>query len=137
MTKEECIEKAYGEFWGFVKEWVDSDGWFDYKKAGFFLSKYFGTETYDEVSDGYNCTFIQRPKTLKGITDNYGWFKIECVDDLPKEDCTCWVLDKIHGVVSGRWETPPTEKDFKEASEFWLKRTTHYKIIPKPELPKY
>lgn len=137
MTKQETIKNAYGEHWDKVKQWVDENGWFDYNKAGFELKLYYGTTTYDDVTDGYNGTYEQRPKSLQGIASNNGWVKIESIDDLPKEDCICWVIDKEDNVVFGKWVTPPTEKYFKDASEYWLKRISHYQVIQKPSLPKF
>ena len=136
MTKQEVIEKAYGEFWGAVKKWVDENGWFEFDDAKFGLDLFFERGEYDEYTDGYNLEYRQRPKSLRGIENNFGWIKIETVDDLPKEDCHCWILDKERGIESGKWVTPPAEH-LEKVQQFWLQKATHYQVMDKPESPKY
>jgi hypothetical protein len=63
------------------------------------------------------------------------WIKVESDDDLPKEDCHCWILDKEKGLVTGMWKQAPNEMLHKQACFYWRKRATHYKIISKPDLP--
>lgn len=58
--------------------------------------------------------------------------KINSADDLPKEDCSCWILDKVQGWKTGRWVQLPNGREFINASEFWVKHATHYIIVPKP-----
>ena len=63
------------------------------------------------------------------------WIKIETADDLPNEDCLCWIIDKQRGLVSANWVNAPYGKIDQETRKFWVEKASHYQVIEKPELP--
>lgn len=133
MTKQEVIEKAYGECWNAVKQWVDENGWFNYATAQFHLSLFFGTTDYDEITDGYNLEYKQRPKSLDGINNNNGWTKIESNDDLPTKQ------GKYFGYKDGKISfvtyIENTLSDVRK--EEFKEDCTHWMLIKAPQGPKY
>lgn len=80
-NKQKAIEKAYGEHWETVNDYVDENGWCAYN---FGEHKEYGIEPFGdfEIKD---YKFWQ-PKSLQGIETNNGWIKIESEADLPKDD---------------------------------------------------
>jgi hypothetical protein len=64
--KKEAIEKAYGEYWDKVKDYIDENGFvesehFPHGKIDADFGVYYGELASD---------FYIRPKSLKGIEDN-------------------------------------------------------------------
>lgn len=49
MTKNEVIEKAYGEYWDSVKDSLDEDGWVYTKEVSNMLDAYFENNTGQEI----------------------------------------------------------------------------------------
>jgi hypothetical protein len=136
MTKQEAIERAYGEYWDKVKNNLTGMFWFKSREvlgdfANTAISKIYPNIEW-ECLDNYHAFFCYyfRPKSLKGLEDNKGWIKIESEDDLPKESCRMWVL----GVGS----TAPNIIYF-TPSQFKIIHNTcsHYQTIIKPEPPIY
>lgn len=66
------------------------------------------------------------PKEQQVIEENNnGWIKIESDEDLPKEDCRCWVFDD--GVIY--------EDDFYLKYNSFQNEVLYYKPIIKPKPP--
>ena len=92
MTKQEAIQKAYGEHWEAVKDYVDENGWIG--------NVYYDLDVNDKDFEEQDFGLLQsnikyRPKSLQGLETNRGWIKIESEDDLPVEsiDCTTCYFD--------------------------------------------
>ena len=70
-AKQEAIKKAYGEYWDFVKDYVDENGWIYFGHSnGFRLDGKIPQEV-----DSYNGKF--RPKSLQGIETYYSFIDIK------------------------------------------------------------
>lgn len=81
MSKQEAIQKAYGEHWELVKETVNENGWFDYDyEKHRKIADNIPLESYSQFSSS-----VVRPKSLQGIENNNGWIKIHREEDIPKE----------------------------------------------------
>ena len=65
--------------------------------------------------------------------ENYGWIKIESEKDLPKEDISCWWMDKKDGMILGKFLIENNNSDI----DFILENATHYQPLIIPEPPKY
>lgn len=121
-SKQECIAKAYGEYWESVKNFIDRDGWTQKKS----LLLNFTHVLYDSKSvQTFNNSYKYRPKSLQGIEDNNGWIKIESEADLPKDNSINYHALNI---------------EFPDDIEVCLrvevdKRFTHYQPIEKPKPP--
>jgi len=133
MTKQEKIQEAYGEYWDLVKNNLNKDFSFDFYGV---VSDYDFKEKFKIIALGFTG-FIAIPFEIIGIDNNNGWIKIESEDDLPKEDCHCWIMDKEKGLQCGQWRQAPNELLHKQAYFYWMKKTTHYQIIIKPQPPIY
>jgi hypothetical protein len=68
MKKQEKIREAYGEHWETVKDYVDLDGWIDFRIA----PEYFLRERKFDAIGKYEERLL-RPKSLAGIEHNNGW----------------------------------------------------------------
>jgi len=135
MTKQEKIQEAYGELYNEVIP--DENGWIDFDKIPENLDLIgFEAIKYSESENNFTTTLL-RPKSLQGIENNNGWIKIESENDLPKEDCHCWIMDKEKGLQCGKWKQAPNELLHKQACFYWMKKTTHYQPITKPQSPIY
>ena len=65
--------------------------------------------------------------------DNNGWIKIESEKDLPKEDISCWWMDKKDGMILGKFLIENNNSDI----DFILENATHYQPLIIPEPPKF
>ena len=65
--------------------------------------------------------------------ENYGWIKIESEKDLPKEDISCWWMDKKDGMILGKFLIENNNSDI----DFILENATHYQPLIIPEPPKF
>jgi hypothetical protein len=91
-AKQQAIKNAYGEYWELVKNHVDSNGFLKY---GDIRNETIGLKDSEiEITDyNFNIDFeVWRPKQLQGIESNNKWIRIESENDLPKDDCKCWVI---------------------------------------------
>lgn len=81
-NKQKAIEKAYGEHWEAVKDYVDENGFVDsiHFPHGRLVAD------FGDNNGELACDFLVRPKSLQGIETNNGWIKIESEADLPKDD---------------------------------------------------
>jgi hypothetical protein len=148
-VENEFIKKTWIELIGeeeFNKIEIDEDGWLEVNHSDFHF-KYNRSIVGDWHGKGYNPLrkglqetaekLYVRPKKLNNWKKNNGWIKIESEEDLPKEECHCWVIDKYNGIGSGLWKQAPNEENHKKACEYWIKRVTHYQIISQPQPPLY
>lgn len=123
MNKEEIIAKAYGEYWGTVKDYVDDNGLLPYD------SKH---ETFDIVCKYANDEIerkqsMWRPISLQGIETNNGWVKIESEE-------------QYETLENGEYEWYNIHNDKYDKGDLWDYGVfTHYKIVPivKPKPPLY
>lgn len=77
--KQKVIREAYGEHWDKVKDFITETGWIDMSEFHVY-PQHLNIEKED-------CEIDQefwRPKSLKGIENNNGWFSIK-EHGLPKE----------------------------------------------------
>src|SRR5689334_16269326 len=119
MTKEEKIQEVLLNH----SIHADSNAWI---KLGIYTPNDLGFLEH-EIQRNENIG-IWRPKSLQGIENNNNWIKIESEDDLPKERCFCWVLEKEIGIVAGEYLNNSKEERF-----FWFDNATHYQLIKKPK----
>ena len=89
-TKEEVIKEAWGKMGLIPKydcDYNQENGWSsfspDFKKH----------PNYDHNNLDFIGIKVCRPKSLQGIENNKGWFKIESENDYPKPG-QYWVIDE-------------------------------------------
>jgi len=133
MKKEEKIKEVFGVDYEYFQNrfGIDENGYTRYDGDE---KRY---EKHNPITKPRSDGTRWRPYLLHGIETNNDWIEITCDDDLPKEDCHCWIMDKEKGVQSGLWKQAPNELLHKQACFFWLKKATHYQIIAKPKPPVY
>lgn len=127
MTKQEIIEQAYGKAWEVAKEHINENGFVNCTTVNLLV--------FFDIEDLQYDVFMWRPKSLTGIENNNGWIKIYQESDMPQFDCSCFIIDKVEGIVTGGWIQAPTEEEDKKARAFWVNKATHYKIIKIREIP--
>jgi hypothetical protein len=135
-TKEEVIKEAYSEYWDKVKSYVDENG---FVKYGDIRNETIGFKDSDiEITDyNFNIDFeVWRPKSLKGIESNNSWHKIESENDLPKEDCNCWIVTESYSTCLALFLSD-TKRFWELADLDFRLIPTHYKILEEPKPPLY
>ncbi|MCT3693471.1 hypothetical protein HZQ92_18035, partial [Elizabethkingia anophelis] len=93
IPKLQAIKAAYGEYWDKVKDYVNKNGWCDFKSVFGDIDNGKGLEGIElETMDNYDPKYCywKRPKSLSGIENNRGWTRIESEKDLPKEYKNYW-----------------------------------------------
>lgn len=123
--KQEAIEKAYGEHWETVKEYVDKNGWCAVywnicELIGYSKPKSEGTKW--------------RPISIKNLETNEGWISIlPDGSNLPKEDGHVYIYDGLNAYIA-----------FYDSDVFMFSsginsdiEPTHYQPIVKPKPPIY
>lgn len=127
-AKQEAIKKAYAEYWEYVKNNIDENGYLN----EYFLSK--NSKTIFNNPEIKNKIFGLRysniPKSLIGIETNNGWIRIESEADLPKEGY--YFVAKNKTVIETSYFMP--DNDF---SLIEWRNITHYQPIEKPKPPIY
>ncbi len=121
-NKEKAIQEAYGDYWEQVKDYTDSNGWFNrtslkYKDYLFLFNG--NRHLYETNFKGYF-----RPKSLRGIEDNNSWIKIENESDFDKIPNGDYHWFNINTFEYERGGIP-------------VNKYTHYQPILKPQLPIY
>lgn len=131
MTKQEKIKEAYREWWKHVSDFVDEHGWMD---KDFFTHSNLIYEdisaTIDFVHDSSSNEMI--PKEIHGIRDNNGWIKIETKKDLPKENCSCFVI-----FANGEIDIQRFFSNYKDFGNTPYKYITHYQVVKLQPPPIY
>ena len=117
MTKNEVIEKAYGEYWDLVKDFVDKDGWIKAKE----LDWNFMPARSCEIDGNGNW----RASSLCVIEKNNGCVSILPDKKLPNIDI--WIVDS-----KGEIHYSPADEFIPINHTF-----THYQPIEKPKPPLY
>jgi len=131
MEKQEAINKAYG----FLNQFIDSDGWATYGCAE---NSEFGIEPFGEYEtrNHVDAVYEWRPKSLQGIENNNGWIKIESEADLPKEYKFYWIKTQLNSEFIA-WCRPNERLFIHNDGETEFKYITHYQPIQKPLKPLY
>lgn len=130
-NKQKAIEKAYGEHWESVKDYVDEDGNLD--KRLFTSASGIKYSDFDKILFEHFTNFTCRPKSLQGIETNNGWIKIDENFNWGKnnEYLIFWDSEKKESIVSLKYALCEyQDSDYK-------KRFTHYQPIIKPKKPIY
>lgn len=128
-TKEDAIKKAYGKYWGSIKEYVRENGWLD--------RTYFNTQDcvrYEELSSlgvFQHTHYSMRPKSLEGIENNNGWSVIPSIHDKEIEKGQYWVM-YLNAFIEVAYYDGTME-----CYKFWKLNFTHYQPIEKPKPPIY
>ena len=126
MTKEVVIQKAYGKHWETVKDIIDENGWCSKrKKINFEVMK----KDFDIAYDNYD-SYTFRPKSLNGLENNNGWFKIE---DKAQRN-TANTIDIVF-TDKGNIYSYATYNNF--ASIYEIEKITHFMQTQKPNPPVY
>lgn len=140
-SKQECIAKAYGEYWDKFKLLVDENGAISNKDFSFI-----DAEDIMEIFCYYHIGFngetvgVEKwiPLSLAGIENNNGWIKIESEESLPtKEGKYIWGRLHKESEYGPEWfeqfkET--TKEGIIKAYKFYI-RVTHYKEVFDHEPP--
>lgn len=130
MTKKELVKNAYEQFYGYVENSADENGWVKreehsgFMRNHFYLSNNIETKVVDKVE-------YWRPKTLEGIEDNNGWIFIKHIR--PKTGEICFVFDSCSFIGIGVYCT--LQKVFKTRFGNEYENITHYQPITKPNPP--
>ena len=140
MTKEDKIKAEWIKVVGeehFLEIKVDKDGWLSFNNTSdynLYTLRYrgFTSEGYNPFKKGENSgiqTIRIRPSALKRLEDNYGWIKIETIEDLPDGDGSYWHSDGLTV-----WKNPWISDKIKGGYKSGL--LTHYKpVVSIKELP--
>lgn len=132
--KKLAIQKAYGEHYEKLKDFINENGWCDFKAAfgDFGNSKGIGIEL--DVCNNYDpkYCYYKRPVSLTGIDDNNGWIKIiDGKTELGTEDCTILVIDAESKEI-GYGYYSPSLKSIVESGQY-----SHYQKLVLPKHPIY
>lgn len=135
MTKQEVIQKAYGEHWDQVKDFVDENGWCKPNENMDFLNHTPCEHKYMHIVYGNpECWYM--PSELKNLQNNNGWIKIESEEDLPRESGEYYVIRKFYGDID-RVSIYGDISEMPHTAKSWIWNYTHYQLIVKPKLPLY
>lgn len=132
MTKKELIKNAYEEFYEYVENSADENGWVKreehsgFMRSHFYLGKNIETKFIDKVE-------YWRPKTLEGIENNNGWIVIRSEEDLPRESDAYFVAYFFKGKLLFQYLR--AFRINSDDTEYWLDNFTHYQPITKPNPP--
>jgi hypothetical protein len=140
MGKEELIHKTYQDLlelddYNQVKPFIDLNGWLPMRN----LPKYFDLDqlidkfSYDVDKElDFNKTSI-RPIKLKGIEDNNGWVVINTEDDLPKQDCDCFIIFYGGKIIRKGYSYSQLSKEFStNYKDYKWNLISHYQIVKEP-----
>lgn len=72
--KQKAIQDAYGEYYEVLKEFINEDGWCNWWKANKLLT---GNDFDYDWNSANSDRHKMRPKSIAGIGNNRGWFRIE------------------------------------------------------------
>lgn len=138
MTKQEAIQKAYGEQWDTVKDHVNENGWCDLKAVHGGFGNSIGLRGLDlECFDSYHPKYCywKRPISISGIEENNGWTRIESEADLPDYGRYYIYTD------NGFWDIAEYSSNqhlfIASNVEIEVRFVTHYQPIQKPKPPIY
>lgn len=129
MTKQEIIKEAYGKLFETHSHLIDSNGWLNNSNENDYLTM--GETEFLGETEFKNDTWF-RPKSLQGFENNNGWLHIESENDLPKEDCSCFVV-----FDNGEVDCQKYFSNYKDFANTPYKYITHYQIAKIPKLPIY
>lgn len=152
MTKQECIQQAWGDLWEKLheeghKEAYNNNGW---TAPHLWLGK-----TVSESMENYNAdintssidldyvgmpTYLLRPESLRGLETNNGWTKLESEDDLPPTSPQKYKV--FYNGPMGYFKKEPINFDAEYTSVavglmFKQRRITHYKLAKEDPKPLY
>lgn len=146
MTKQEAIQKAYGELWEKAQNYVDENGFIplgmgiiDIGKLNDYQLKTLSHLSWPKEHGNY-CT-CGRPLSLKDLETNNNWISVTENDLLPKSGTNVFIVKD--GEISKRvWTVDHLDRLISETSfstETILKtQISHYKILEFPtEKPVY
>lgn len=120
MTKQEAIEKAYGQYYEAVKDKITEFGFLPMD----IWHEIIGYNGIDEIQmDSENRI---RPFALKGIEDNNGWILLEGKPNEIEYDGDVWIINK-NGDIEINLNHEYLELGY----------ATHYQPINKPLKPIY
>jgi hypothetical protein len=131
MTKEEVIQKAYGEYWDLFDKseqlkMLNNNGWNSYfnHPLHWEMNKFIEIETM-----AYGIGTSWRPKSLAGIENNNGWF--QCDKNNPS-------IPFGHYHVIREYSNDINIEFFDGIfSNYSCYKVTHYQPIQKPNPPIY
>lgn len=139
MTKQEAIQKAYGELWEKVKDYVDENGWISRSSCMYLkieIGKYEAKEIQNfkfYIMPGPYSVMCIRPIELKGLEKNNYWISVTENDLLPKPGTNVFIVKD--GEISKRVWTVDQLDRLVFGNETILKtQITHYKILEFPTL---
>lgn len=134
-NKQKAIEKAYGEHWEAVKDYVDENGWVYTQTKHFNNISGLSHSNLQTTIFNSEMEYYWRPKSLQGIETNNGWIKIESESDLPSEKIKVWFFTFGEEKI-GTFH--PLLKEFRTESNIYnYGSVTHYQPIIKPKPPIY
>jgi hypothetical protein len=154
MTKAEVIQKAYGDYWEQIKDYVDENGFIINaisitRKINLDFERKVIRHSKDNSGMIGMCI---RPTQIKGIETNNRWIKIESEDDLPKENVECFYILEIPEKYSNAGKKinigsfkfgkniMSQQENYFTTDNFFYHRfpfVTHYQEIIKPQPPIY
>ncbi|MCT4263408.1 hypothetical protein HZP32_14920 [Elizabethkingia anophelis] len=136
QNKQQSIKAAYGEHWDKVKDYVNKNGWCDFKAVFGDIGNGKGLEGIElETMNNYDPKYCywKRPKSLSGIENNRGWTRIESEEDLPKdrniEDLLIFTETGEILVASSKYLSDA------EIRRYWIKTVSHWQKFVKPNPP--
>nr|GFA85328.1 hypothetical protein [Tanacetum cinerariifolium] len=137
MTKQEVIEKAYGDRWEEIKHLADENGWISDKCISHGVSNGIG---YDNLKIPYTSDEIYfksyagwgdntwRLIALHNVEYNNGWTKINSADDLPTDKKSYVFLTK-RGSEDLHHRSGPDDR-----TSFFMHKYTHFRpYTPTPQ----
>lgn len=87
MTKEEIVQKAFGEHWPTFEKLADKDGWVSEQDFWHMEAEdLFSIETESYYEYGYEMGVVRwRPSMIEELIMNNGWNKINSPEDYPEK----------------------------------------------------
>lgn len=128
MTKEERIKEAWGEYYDEIEFYLTENGYLPYV----YDVRMIRNENKIHFEHLLSSANLFRPKSLRGISGNNGWIKIESESDLPKADCSCEVMYQ-----DGSWSIDTFYKSNNNFKSNHWRHITHYKPIIQSNSPLY
>lgn len=140
MTKNEVIEKAYGEHFEEMKPFIDENGWFD--KNSFYNNQF--SFNYEQLDKSFTHSGdFMRPPELNNIENNNGWID-PLILGLPQKHCNVFFVEPIDNdgeksieIHIGFWDNKGKFFSYDNSEKYLFDEISHYKIIDEPAKPLY
>lgn len=135
MTKQEIVEKAFGQHWLKFKDLVDENGWVSDKDFWYMDAEdLFSIETESYYEYGYEMGVVRwRPNLIDELIMNNGWKIINSLEDLPPEYFKAHIV--CNGIIIKECEHKGKNVWWSNLLSRTISNATHYRKIEELKLP--